>query len=85
MWIRYYGFLANTHRKDQLRKIRELLDVPQPATDEDEETDDGQEDLDSPEHDRRCPHCQEGLMWPIDMEPRPRLSEILHLPLLVPT
>jgi hypothetical protein len=84
MRIRYYGFLANTHRKEQLRKIRELLEVPQPDIDE-EETNDDQEDLDSPEHDRRCPHCQEGLMWPIDREPRPRLSEILHLPLLVPT
>lgn len=83
MRIRYYGFLANTHRQEQLRKIRELLDVPQPAIDE--ETDDGQEDPDSPEHDRRCPHCQEGLMWPIEMEPRPRLSQILNLPLLVPT
>ena len=27
--IRYFGFLANAHRKEQLRKIRELLDAPQ--------------------------------------------------------
>ena len=26
--IRYYGFLANTHRQEQLRKIRELLACP---------------------------------------------------------
>ena len=27
--IRYFGFFANTHRKQQLRKIRELLNAPQ--------------------------------------------------------
>ena len=84
MRIRYYGFLANAHRKEQLRKIRELLDVPQPAIDA-EESDEPQEDPASPDHDQRCPHCQQGLLWPIDIAPRPRLSEILHLPLLVPT
>jgi hypothetical protein len=84
MRIRYYGFLANTHRKEQLRKIRELLHVPQPAIDE-QQTDDEQEDPVSPDHDHRCPHCKQGLMWAIDRAPRPRLSEILNLPLLVPT
>ena len=29
MRIRYYGFLANRHRQEQLRKIRELLNAPQ--------------------------------------------------------
>ena len=82
--IRYYGFLANAHRQQQLRRIRDLLDVPQPVI-TDEETDDSEQDPASPDHDRRCPHCQEGLLWPIDMAPRPRLSEILNLPLLVPT
>ena len=81
--IRYYGFLANAHRQEQLSKIRKLLRVPQPATDE--EADEEQQDPASPDHDQRCPHCKEGLMWPIDVSPRPRLSEILKLPLMVPT
>ena len=42
--IRYYGFLANAHRKEQLRKIRELLDAPQPAI-SDEESSDPSQDL----------------------------------------
>ena len=50
-----------------------------------EETDDEQQDPASSAQDQRCPHCKEGLMWPIDMAPRPRLSEILNLPLMVPT
>ena len=82
--IRYYGFLANAHRQQQLSKIRQLLSVPQAASDGNE-TDDEEQDPASLDHDRRCPHCQEGLMWPIDMAPRPRLPEILNLPLLVPT
>jgi hypothetical protein len=82
--IRYYGFLANAHRKEQLRKIRELLNAPQPAI-TGEETDDEQQDPAGSAHDQRCPHCKEGWMWPIDMGPRPRLSEILDLPLMVPT
>ena len=80
--IRYYGFLANTHRKEQLHKIRELLGAPQPTTTEEE---DQQQDADLPVLDHRCPHCKKGLMWPIDMAPRPRVSEILDLPLMVPT
>ena len=82
--IRYYGFLANAHRQEQLRRIRQLLKVPHPAIDH-EATDDRQQDPAASDDERRCPHCQEGLMWSIDMAPRPRLSEILNLPLLVPT
>jgi len=86
--IRYYGFLANTHRKERLRKIRSLLGAPQPAT-AGKETDDHDNDHDDDaaltSHDPRCPHCQEGLMRAIDIAPRPRLSEILELPLMVPT
>ena len=82
--IRYYGFLANTHRKKQLHKIRELLNAPQPNSSE-EESDDEQQDGAATLQDQRCPHCKVGLMWPIDVAPRPRLSEVLHLPLLVPT
>lgn len=82
--IRYFGFLANTHRKEQLRKIRELLGASQPASPVDE-LGDQQDLLAACIQDQRCPHCKEGLMWPIDMAPRPRLSEILDFPLLVPT
>jgi len=79
--IRYYGFLANAHRQQQLRRIRELLDAPQPEV-PDEGADQEQSVLaaDNP----RCPHCQQGLLWPIDIAPRPRLSEIMNFPLRVP-
>ena len=82
--IRYFGFLANTHRKEQLQMIRKLLNVPQSeAEDLEDRPEEQQHELTLP--DQRCPHCKEGLMWPIDMAPRPRLSEILNFPLLVPT
>ena len=82
--IRYFGFLANTHRKEQLHKIRELLGVPQPV-DPEKESDDEQQDLAAALQNQRCPHCKVGMMWPIDRTPRPRLSEIINFPLLVPT
>ena len=82
--IRYYGFLANAHRKDQLQKIRELLGSPQPAVSDDESSDPSQ-DASEQAPDQRCPHCHEGLMRIVDAAPRPRLSEILKCPLLVPT
>ncbi len=82
--IRYYGFLANKHRQQQLRKIRELLNAPQPLPSE-KEADDEQQQLAATLEEQRCPHCKVGMLWPIEMTPRPRLSEVLHLPLLVPT
>ena len=82
--IRYYGFLANAHRQEQLRKIRKLLDAPQPTIAVEQSEDDTQDPL-KPPQDQRCPHCNEGLMRAIHIAPRPRLSEILKLPSLVPT
>jgi hypothetical protein len=82
--IRYYGFLANKHRRERLNKIRELLNAPQPTRSE-EPADDKQDDLATALEEHRCPHCKVGMLWPIDVAPRPRLSEVLHLPLLVPT
>ena len=82
--IRSFGFLANTHRQKQLRKIRELLDAPPPAIPTQENDEDPQNPT-LPTENQRCPHCKEGLMWPVDMAPRSRLSEILDLPLLAPT
>lgn len=81
--IRYYGFLANKHRHEQLRKIRELLHAPQPTPPK-KEADDEQQ-IQAALQEQRCPHCKVGMLWPIDVAPRPRLSEVLHLPLLVPT
>lgn len=81
MRIRYYGFLANTHRERQLDKIRKLLHAEQPAASSQEEGDSQLEDS----YSQRCPNCNCGTMWPIDIGPRPRLSEILQAPLLVPT
>lgn len=80
--IRYYGFLANAHRDEQLRKIRSLLGAPQPAL-----PDDGAGDLDdaTATGDPRCPRCQAGFLRTVDVAPRPKLSEILQLPLMAPT
>jgi hypothetical protein len=39
----------------------------------------------SPLDDSRCPLCKQGRMVTIETTPRPKLSEILHLPLMVPT
>ena len=83
MRIRYYGFLANKHRKEQLRMIRELLDVPQPTHGEHEADD---EQPESALQEQRCPRCKRGMLSPtLDVTPRPTHAEILNLPLLEPT
>ena len=45
--IRYYGFLANTHRQEQLHKIRKLLDAPQPTMPVEQSEDDPHDPLDA--------------------------------------
>ena len=82
MRIRYYGFLANTHREKQLDKIRKLLNSHQPAQIPEEQQEDCQQE---DPRSRSCPNCNCGTMWPVDISPRPRLSEILDIPLLAPT
>ena len=82
--IRYYGFLANAHRQEQLGKIRQLLGAPQPEI-PGEESDNPSQELVEHLSDPRCPHCNEGLMRTVDIAPRPRLSEILKLPLMALT
>jgi len=82
--IRYYGFLANKHRKEQLHKIRQLLDAPQPPKRENE-TDDQPPDFAETIQEHRCPRCKQGMMAPTDIIPRPTLAEVLNLPLLAPT
>jgi hypothetical protein len=82
--IRYYGFLANAHRQEQLGKIRQLLDAPQPAISDEDSSDPAQDPLE-PAPDQRCPHCQKGFLRAVEIVPRPRLSAILQLPLMAPT
>jgi hypothetical protein len=80
---RYYGFLANAHREPQLKKIRQLLNVPDPES-RDQQADG---DLLEQEQDLElapCPHCQQGLMELIERVPRPTVPQILELPLMVP-
>lgn len=79
--IRYFGFLANARRQEQLLKIRELLNAPQPVAAEEEAHDTKDVTL----QDQRCPRCQQGLMQPIEVAARPKLCEILSLPWLAPT
>ena len=67
---------------EQLDKIRKLLGVHQPAPTSEEQPQDCQHDEPCSQ---RCPNCNCGTMWAIDVSPRPRLSEILQAPLLVPT
>jgi hypothetical protein len=83
--IRYFGFLANTHRKEQLRKIRELLNAPQPTTTPENESDDEPQDFAHTIQEQRCPLCKKGIMTPTDMIPRPTILDILALPVLEPT
>lgn len=79
--IRYYGFLANAQRGQQLTKIRQLLNVP--------DQDRPNEQADSLEEEQeaeleQCPHCQSGPMTLIAAAPRPTVPQILKLPLMVP-
>jgi hypothetical protein len=79
--IRYYGFLANARRQQQLSKIRQLLNVPDPVSTDEQA--DSLEKEQEPELDQ-CPHCQQGQMRLIETAPRPRVPQILELPLMVP-
>ena len=81
--IRYYGFLANARRQQQLSKIRQLLNVPdQPSPDEQADSDCLEKEQE-PELDQ-CPHCQSGPMRVIEAAARPTVPQILKLPLMVP-
>ena len=78
--IRYYGFLANARRQQQLSRIRQLLNAP------DQEST-GEHDCLEQEQDPapdQCPHCQQGPMTLIEIVPRPTIPQILKLPLMVP-
>lgn len=89
--IRYYGFLANRFRKENLRHCRQLLGVPTSSGD-------GQDGLDSTSPDdvsdkiidsKRCPLCQKGRLLVIHrFEPahrRPvRRPHVLTSPIRLP-
>ena len=81
--IRYYGFLANAQREQQLTKIRQLLNVPDPESTDEQADSDTLEQKQEAELDR-CPHCQQGPMTLIAAAPRPTVPQILALPLMVP-
>ena len=83
MRIRYYGFLANAHRSQQLSKIRELLNVPEPETPDQHDCEDALDQEQDTAFDP-CPHCQQGPMTLIAAAARPTIPQILKLPLMVP-
>ena len=68
--IRYYGFLANCHRREQLARARELLAVPvaEPAN-EPAGTDSTQQ--------HRCPLCRQGRMLLVETFEAPQPAAFL--------
>ena len=83
MRIRYYGFLANAHRSQQLSKIRKLLNVPEPVNADQHDCEDSLDQEQDTAFDQ-CPHCQQGPMRLIEAAARPTIPQILKLPLMVP-
>ncbi len=81
--IRYYGFLANAQRQQQLKQIRQLLNVPDPES-RDQQADDDLLEQDQDLEPAPCPLCEQGLMELIARVPRPTVPQILELPLMVP-
>ncbi len=69
--IRYYGFLANCHRRERLALARELLSVPvaDPAK--------KAAPLDSTQQQHRCPHCREGRLLLVETFEPPRIKLFL--------
>ena len=83
MRIRYYGFLANAQRGQQLSRIRQLLNVPSQESPDEQAASESLEEEQDPELEQ-CPHCQQGAMTLIAAAPRPTVPQILKLPLMVP-
>ena len=54
--IRHYGLIANAKRKDNLKRARELLKVPEQST-QDKVTDKEGGEVDEPESTYICPDC----------------------------
>jgi hypothetical protein len=74
--IRYYGFLANCHRKRKLALCRELLGMapPIPAADPPTNYRDRFEALTGHSL-RECPHCHTGTMVVIGCIARPTVCQ----------
>ena len=70
MRIRYYGFLANRHRREQLALARELLAVPIAEPANETATADS-----APQH--HCPLCRQGRMLLIATFEPPRPAVFL--------
>ena len=84
MRIRYYGFLANAQASSGCtRSANSSRRSPVAHTDADHGN--APSDSTSPVDDSHCPLCKQGMMVTIETTPRPKLSQILHLPLMVPT
>jgi hypothetical protein len=60
--IRHFGFLANRRREDSIRLCRTLLDAQAPNVRDAAVT--RQERPNPPD---RCPRCNEGSMWPLEL------------------
>jgi hypothetical protein len=73
--IRYYGFLANCHRKHKLALCRELLGMaPVPAADQPADYRDRFEAL-TGQSLRGCPHCHTGTMVVIGCIAQPKVCQ----------
>jgi hypothetical protein len=79
-----YGRLLGPLHLLVLKALAACRTAPQPQC-SDEESSDPSPGGSEQASDERCPHCHKGLMRIVDVAPRPRLSEILKLPLLAPT
>jgi len=62
--IRYYGFLANRCRQQQLQRCRELLRAPQPTVTDKTQSND---DLESVTDTKSCPVCKTGALIIIEL------------------
>ena len=84
-YIRHYGFLAPNKRGQTLPQIRRLLGMPaMEQLAEEKKNDDPLEGCgDSQEHRRTCRKCRHGRLLRGPEFPRPRVSDIMRLPLLV--
>jgi hypothetical protein len=68
MRIRHYGLLANRHRTEHLTACRAALDVPSPAPREPETVEAFLIRILGTDP-KRCPHCAQGRLRPVQLLP----------------
>ncbi len=72
--IRYYGFLGNRHRTENLERCRDLLNMPSKTTTPDESAEPrdyrSRYELLTGRSLLQCPACQEGCMRSVELLPR---------------